>query len=157
MADFKRPSYTRVPNDIIRNAKLDPYDLSLYVVLNSFHPSHPSYKKIQEMTGMGMTRIAKSIKSLTEKGLISYHRGNSRKFANQYTVFQGLPSTTPGAGVVSMNHSRSESGTTPGGGGQPLPEAVPNKTKEIILKNKGDLFKMVRAVAAKKAFEPETN
>jgi DNA-binding MarR family transcriptional regulator len=89
-----REKYFRVSNQIF-NEDLDIYEVGIYTVLcrfanNDSSESFPSISRLQEMLKVSRPKVIKTLKSLTEKGIIHKKQGNTG-FSNRYYLMS-LPS-----------------------------------------------------------------
>jgi len=89
-----REKYFKVSNQIFEE-KLDIYEIGVYSVLcrfanNDSSESFPSITRIQEMLKVSRPKIVKTLKSLTEKGIIHKKSGN-KGYSNRYYLMS-LPS-----------------------------------------------------------------
>lgn len=66
--------FTRIPNRLIRSEKYDVYDKAVFMCIASCQPSFPSYDSLQKWTGISRERLAKSIKKLSEGGVIKIEK-----------------------------------------------------------------------------------
>lgn len=78
-------NFTQIPNEILRCPYISIKARLLYSVLLTYKPSHPSYKKLQDITGLTRNRVGSCLKELLQRNIINYEKGNSRKKANLYT------------------------------------------------------------------------
>jgi DNA-binding MarR family transcriptional regulator len=89
-----REKYFRVTNHIFEE-DLDIYEIGVYSVLcrygnNDSTESFPSISKIQKMLKVSRPKIVKTLKSLTDKGIVHKRSGN-KGFSNRYYLLS-LPS-----------------------------------------------------------------
>ena len=101
--------YSQTPNKLARSGKAMGQSAKVvYLALNSYDPSYPSYDILESDTGYSRPIVANAIKELVRVNIIAYEKGNSFKKANEYTfkhpnewklgkkVNQSKPMTTTG-------------------------------------------------------------
>ncbi len=75
--------FTSTPNWILKSKDYNRNEKMILTVLNSFAMQKkecwPSMKRIASRSSMGLTSAKKTIKSLTEKGIIEKNRGGTHK------------------------------------------------------------------------------
>ncbi len=80
-------AFTQVPNKLARTSSVSVYAKAVFLVIASYNPSFPSYKVIVEQTGLSKGTVAKAIKELRDRRLLTYTKGSLRsKKANEYII-----------------------------------------------------------------------
>lgn len=79
-------NFTKIPQKIIMSSALDVYELRILCVLLSFKPCYPSYENLKKFTGISRDKINKVLRSLKDKNIIDWKKGNSRKLSNEYYI-----------------------------------------------------------------------
>jgi len=150
---FKRPGFTCISNEIARYKNISPSAFRLYGFLSTFNPCFTSYDRIEEGTGLSRATIKKSINELMKLGLVEYDRGNSKKKANLYKLYNKIAITSSNSEPVASNQFKNYTSTSSKNELQPVQILNSNKTNVIIPIKKGDLQKMVKSLTAKKSLE----
>lgn len=66
--------FTKVPNSILQSTKLTGEAKLLFSILNSYNPSHPSYKHLRDLTGWHNRRLTKAITELISSNIIQRNK-----------------------------------------------------------------------------------
>ncbi len=96
MKKDSKTGYGLVANDVVKDAELGRLDRLLYCLICCYTGSNsgafPSQKVLAEALGVSQRAVIKSLRNLSEKGIIEVQR-NSGKGAsrNVYLLFDGVP------------------------------------------------------------------
>ncbi|TFD80534.1 helix-turn-helix domain-containing protein [Cryobacterium psychrophilum] len=163
-------TFTMIPNWVLRNGILEPFELSIYLVLLS-HRDHktgtawPSFDTIAREAGMSRSKVIRTLPKLTARGLVTItqrRRGSGDNAPNLYNVgvfkrAEPVDNSKPKKGprFESTSESSLGSGSQPppsgsqllGGSGSQPPEEEPltSRTKEEDLRS--DLSEIRREIS----------
>lgn len=91
--------FTRIANILVKTPHLSNSAFRLYCYLASYRKSYPSYKRISQDIGIARGTVAKVIKELVQKRLLTYTKGISQHRANEYVL------TSPGSWHLKLHCS----------------------------------------------------
>lgn len=81
----KTASKRFVPLGVLRDPRLSNTEFRVLLALYAFDPCFPSYTELMLITGMGRSTIARILKDLKEKQVITWVKGHQGK-NNRYTI-----------------------------------------------------------------------
>lgn len=124
-----------IPNKIFE-LNLDPYDISVFMVIKRNNPSHPGYQHFKNKLSISKKRLWKSLNGLKNCNVIQWERGCEGR-SNFYTVMpEGVWTKKSKLSTKDPSLRRPTSSLLrilP-----PVPQGDANKTNSIILNNKKD-------------------